>query len=83
MYLTVGNAIDPVTGEVNPIPREYLEFTLCEFYHCLPSQLRQEDWATIHLHLKFMDLRATAKDMRTGTTSISADASNTLAPPPP
>jgi hypothetical protein len=83
MYLTVGNAINPATGNVHPVPQEYLEFTMCEFYRCLPSQLRQEDWATINLHLKFLDLRATAQAMRDGTTSAAAGGSNTLAPPPP
>lgn len=81
MYLTVGNAIDPITGAARPVPPEYTEFMLCEFYHCLPSQLRQEDQATMNLHLKFLDLRAVAQDMKAGTTAPASSVQ--LASPPP
>jgi hypothetical protein len=80
MYLTVGNAIDPATGDARPLPQEYIEFRMCEHYHCLPSQLRREDWATVEQHLRFLDLRATTQQSRDGTSS--SNTLNTLAPPP-
>jgi len=37
------------------LPQEYLEMRLCrDVYHCLPSQLAQEAWADIRLHLAMM-----------------------------
>jgi hypothetical protein len=34
-------------------PWEYVEYLLCtEFYHCLPSQLREEEWDRIRAHLE-------------------------------
>lgn len=36
----------PMPGEehVEPMPAEYLEYRLCELFHCRPSELDEEDW---------------------------------------
>jgi hypothetical protein len=41
------------------VPWEWLELTLCrDVYHCRPSELAEEDWATVSLHLKLLEAKA-------------------------
>lgn len=41
------------------IPWEWTELVLCrDVYHCRPSELAGEDWATVSLHLKLLDAKA-------------------------
>lgn len=42
-----------------PLPDEYLWLTLCrDVYHCLPSELDNEDWRTIADHVAMMEAEA-------------------------
>lgn len=35
-----------------PLPQVYIEYILCtKFYHCLPSELAEEDWRIVNQHL--------------------------------
>ena len=36
------------------LPWEIIEYRLCGYYHCLPSQLRAESWEDIQRHLMIM-----------------------------
>lgn len=37
------------------LPWEYIEMQLCrDVYRCLPSELDQEDWGRIRVHLAMM-----------------------------
>jgi hypothetical protein len=41
------------------VPWEWLELTLCkDVYHCRPSELAEEEWATVQLHLKLLEAKA-------------------------
>ena len=54
------------TGGGQP-PPEYADLVLCrDVYHCLPSQLDEEDAETISLHLAMMDAEAYVRDARSG-----------------
>lgn len=62
MYLAVGNAIDPETGQQRPMPREYIEYVLCtQFYHCTPAELAVQDYETLLLHIEFFNLEQEVK----------------------
>jgi len=40
-------------------PWEFISLKLCrEIYHCLPSQLGEEDWAEIEYHLYLLGVEA-------------------------
>ncbi len=44
------------------LPWEYTELLLCrDVYHCLPSELDQEDWGRIQLHMAMMQAEVEAK----------------------
>jgi len=59
MLLAVGNTINPHTQQARPIPPEYIEYYLCRHvYGCLPSQLANEDYETVMLHLEFYNMEA-------------------------
>jgi len=39
------------------LPWEVIEYRLCRYvYHCLPSQLREQDWDDIQRHLAVMSV---------------------------
>lgn len=64
MYLTVGNAVNPHSKEKREMPWEYVQLRLCrDVYHCTPSALDEEDWATVQTHLRLLDVEARAKEM--------------------
>jgi hypothetical protein len=47
------------------MPRDYIEFRLCrDVYHCTPSQLADEDAATVELHIRFIELEYEAEQFR-------------------
>ncbi len=53
------------TGGVDP-PPEYAEYVaIKQLYHCRPSELEKEDWATVSLHLAFLaeDAKAMKREM--------------------
>lgn len=55
--LAIGNTVDPQTGIARPIPEEYIHYYICKHvYGCLPSQLADEDYATVMLHLEFYNI---------------------------
>lgn len=57
MYLEVGYCVDPVTRQKVDLPFDYILYRLCkDVYHCLPSQIMQEDMDTLLLHLDFYNL---------------------------
>ena len=65
MWLGVGNAIDPHTGESQPQPWEYIQLRLCQdVYHCTPSQLDEQDWQTIETHLLILNLEEQLRQAR-------------------
>ena len=38
--------------QVGDLPWVYTEYILCtKFYHCLPSELEEEDWSVINRHI--------------------------------
>ncbi len=39
------------------VPWAWLELQLCQLYHCRPSELEDEDWATVSLHVQLMDAK--------------------------
>jgi hypothetical protein len=45
----------------HPYPPEYVSMKMCQFYHCLPSQLAQEDAHTILLHMEMLNIEERAK----------------------
>lgn len=53
------------TGTVPP-PQEYVELVLCrDVYHCTPSELGNEDWDVIELHLEMMAAEGLVRKMET------------------
>jgi len=43
----------------DPLPFEAIEMHLCrDVYHCLPSQLAEEDWFDVAIHLKIIDIES-------------------------
>lgn len=61
MYLSVGNAVDPATGQSKPVPWAWNELQLCRMYGCTPSQLAQEDWETVMTHARFLEVEEEVK----------------------
>ena len=49
-----------------PIPPEYIELQLCREFHCLPSQLRQENIVDVYKILDMLDVEARVKNKRNG-----------------
>jgi hypothetical protein len=50
---------------IEPPPFEYLEMQLCrDVYHCLPSQLDQEDWRRISVHQEMMNIEAEVNEAK-------------------
>jgi hypothetical protein len=46
-----------IGGKKNPAPDEYLFLLLCrDVYHCLPSELANEDWGEIADHIAMMQV---------------------------
>lgn len=44
---------------VGDLPWEYTEMRLCrDVYHCLPSELDQEDWGRVRIHIAMMNAEA-------------------------
>jgi hypothetical protein len=39
-------------------PPEWLDLQLCELYHCTPSELAEQDWETVMLHLELKAIEA-------------------------
>lgn len=39
---------------VKEIPDEYVDYILCEKFHCLPSELDKQDFYTIQVFLEIM-----------------------------
>jgi hypothetical protein len=67
MWLGVGNAIDPQTGESRPQPWEYVQLRLCrDIYHCTPSELDGQDWATVEAHLQIINTEEEIRRMKQG-----------------
>lgn len=49
-------------ADYDSLPQEYIELRLCrDVYHCLPSELDEEDWAVIRVHLALMEAERRAK----------------------
>lgn len=49
------------------VPWEWLELLLCrDVYHCRPSELAEEDWNTINLHLKLMEAKSEIDEIKQG-----------------
>lgn len=42
-----------MTGYGLDCPPEYLVYLACKLYHCTPSQIAEEDSATVLQHLRF------------------------------
>lgn len=47
---------DPVTGYGLDCPPEYLVYLACKLYRCTPSQIIDEDFATVVQHLRFQQI---------------------------
>ena len=39
------------------IPWEWIELQLCQLYYCRPSELENEDWVTVSLHVKLLEAK--------------------------
>jgi hypothetical protein len=49
------------------VPWEWVELQLCrDVYHCLPSELAEEDATTVLLHLSLLDAEARAMKFKSG-----------------
>jgi len=38
------------------VPFEFLEYQLCEKFHCLPSELAKQSWGKIELFMEMMNI---------------------------
>lgn len=63
-YLSVGNAVDPQTGERKSVPWAWTELQLCRIYGCTPSQLANEDWETVQTHIRFLQVEAEVREFK-------------------
>ncbi len=64
MLLSVGNAVDPQTGESRPVPWAWNELQLCRMYGCTPSQLAKEDWETVQTHMRFLQVEEEVREFK-------------------
>lgn len=65
MMTSVGNTIDPATGERRPMPPEYTELVLCrDVYHCTPAELDEQDWARVQMHIALLNAEAEGREAR-------------------
>lgn len=54
-----------IGGEANPAPWEWTELYLCrDVYHCTPSELQQQDWATVQRHLLALEIEHEVKEAK-------------------
>jgi hypothetical protein len=61
----VGNTIDPDTGLTRELPWIYSEVRLCrDVYHCRPSELDEEEFERIQMHIAIMNLEAEAEALK-------------------
>lgn len=52
------------TKSTKNVPQGYNELILCrDVYHCLPSQLAQEDWGVIQEHIRYMNVEGEVREM--------------------
>jgi hypothetical protein len=49
--------------DIEPPPAEFTELVLCrDVYHCLPSELEQEDWRVISGHIEMIRVENEVND---------------------
>lgn len=63
-YLTVGNAVDPQTGERKLVPWAWTELQMCRLYGCTPSQLAKEDRETVLTHIRFLQVENEVQEFK-------------------
>lgn len=48
-------------GSVQEMPIEYIEYILCEKFHCLPSELEKEDSKMIEIFIEIIGMENEAR----------------------
>ena len=46
------------------LPAEYNDWVLCQMYHCLPSELENEDLTVLNMHLLFKEAEVRAQSFK-------------------
>jgi hypothetical protein len=61
----VGNLVDPATGQKRALPWAWNEFRLCrDIYHCTPSELDEQEWDRVRVHIAIFNIEAEAEELR-------------------